>query len=53
MTGPTADNCVFKPDSTEPPGPTGIPTAWLQYNEYIAYDVAQLRLRYLLRVEMK
>lgn len=49
----STDDCVFQPDMTEPPGPTGIPNAWLQYNEYIAYDVAQLRLRYLLRVEMK
>lgn len=25
---------------------------YLQYNEYIVYDVAQIRLRYLLRVGM-
>jgi len=25
----------------------------LVYNEFIAYDVAQIRLRYLFRVEMK
>jgi len=28
------------------------PNAYLQYNEYICYNVAQLRLRYLLRVAM-
>ncbi|KAJ6134592.1 hypothetical protein N7523_000914 [Penicillium sp. IBT 18751x] len=28
-------------------------TAWLQYNEYIVYDVAQIRQRYLFYVHMK
>ncbi|KXJ92013.1 poly polymerase catalytic domain-domain-containing protein [Microdochium bolleyi] len=34
------------------PGPTNVPSAYLQYNEFICYDVAQVRLRYLLRVKM-
>lgn len=34
------------------PGPTKVPNAYLQYNEYITYDVAQVRLRYLFRVNM-
>ncbi|KEQ70623.1 PARP-domain-containing protein, partial [Aureobasidium namibiae CBS 147.97] len=40
------------PDTTKLPGATNIPGAYLQYNEYICYDVAQVRLRYLLRVKM-
>ncbi len=44
---------LFQPDTTTAPGPSGIANAYLQYNEYIAYDVAQIWLRYLLRVEMK
>lgn len=28
------------------------PSAYLQYNEYIVYNVAQVRLRYLIRFEM-
>ena len=44
---------VLKPDTTKAePGPTNVPNAWLQYNEFICYDVAQIRLRYLLRVKM-
>lgn len=34
------------------PGPTNVPNAYLQYNEFITYDVAQVRLRYLFRVIM-
>ncbi|KAJ9652795.1 hypothetical protein H2198_007977 [Neophaeococcomyces mojaviensis] len=34
------------------PGPTGEAGAYLQYNEYIVYDVAQIKLRYLFRVAM-
>ncbi|KAK5953744.1 hypothetical protein OHC33_005013 [Knufia fluminis] len=34
------------------PGPTNEQGAYLQYNEYIAYDVAQIKLRYLFRVSM-
>ncbi|KAK0099598.1 hypothetical protein ONS96_008098 [Cadophora gregata f. sp. sojae] len=40
------------PDVTTPPGPTAVPDAYLMYNEYITYDVAQVRLRYLFRVRM-
>ncbi|KAH7321965.1 poly-ribose polymerase-like protein [Rhexocercosporidium sp. MPI-PUGE-AT-0058] len=40
------------PDVKSPPGHTGVPDAYLMYNEYIAYDVSQVRLRYLLRVRM-
>ncbi|KAI1275993.1 poly polymerase catalytic domain-containing protein [Xylaria sp. FL0933] len=43
---------VKMPDTTVKPGPTNIPYAYLQYNEYICYDVSQVRLRYLLRVRM-
>ncbi|KAK6000311.1 hypothetical protein QM012_003943 [Aureobasidium pullulans] len=40
------------PDTTEDPGDTNVAGAYLQYNEYICYDIAQVRLRYLLRVKM-
>ncbi|KAL6707497.1 hypothetical protein ACN47E_004067 [Coniothyrium glycines] len=40
------------PDVSTPPGPTSVQNASLLYNEYITYDVAQVRLRYLLRVQM-
>lgn len=45
---------VTMPDTTQKPGPTNIKTGLygLFYNEYIAYDVAQVRLRYLLRVKI-
>lgn len=43
---------VKMPDVTTPPDHTGVPNAYLFYNEYITYDVAQVRLRYLLRVRM-
>lgn len=43
---------VRVPDTTSaPPKDTGIPSSLL-YNEYICYDVAQIRLRYLFRVKM-
>ncbi|KAG9187244.1 poly [ADP-ribose] polymerase [Alternaria panax] len=48
---PALKGCMM-PDVTTPPGPTNIPNAYLQYNEYITYDVAQVKLRYLLRVQM-
>ncbi|GAM89549.1 hypothetical protein ANO11243_075880 [Dothideomycetidae sp. 11243] len=35
-----------------PPGATNVAGAYLQYNEYICYDVAQVRLKYLFRVRM-
>jgi poly [ADP-ribose] polymerase 2/3/4 len=37
---------------SQEPGMSGEQGAYLQYNEYIVYDVAQVRLRYLLRVSM-
>jgi poly [ADP-ribose] polymerase len=44
---------IKMPDTSHgPPGPTGVKNAHLQYNEYICYDVSQIRLRYLLRVKM-
>lgn len=43
---------VMMPDTTQSPGPTKVSGAYLQFNEYICYDVAQVRLRYLLRVKM-
>ncbi|KAM0804195.1 putative poly-ribose polymerase [Usnea florida] len=43
---------VAMPDTTMEPGPANHAYSYLQYNEYIAYDVAQVKLRYLLRVEM-
>ncbi|KAI9149511.1 Poly [ADP-ribose] polymerase [Paramyrothecium foliicola] len=43
---------IKMPDAKVPPGPTKIPNTCLYYNEYICYDVAQVRLRYLFRVKM-
>ncbi|KAI0847539.1 PARP-domain-containing protein [Daldinia vernicosa] len=43
---------VKMPDSNVKPGATGVPNAHLLYNEYICYDISQVRLRYLLRVRM-
>ncbi|KAI1339536.1 PARP-domain-containing protein [Xylariaceae sp. FL0016] len=43
---------IKMPDTTVMPAATNIPNAYLQYNEYITYDVSQVRLRYLLRVRM-
>ncbi|KAI1076768.1 PARP-domain-containing protein [Whalleya microplaca] len=40
------------PDTSVKPGATGIPSMGLLYNEYICYDISQVRLRYLLRVRM-
>ncbi|KAF2019211.1 PARP-domain-containing protein [Aaosphaeria arxii CBS 175.79] len=40
------------PDVRHPPTNTQVPNAYLLYNEYITYDVAQVRLRYLFRVKM-
>ncbi|KAH9869979.1 hypothetical protein J1614_006900 [Plenodomus biglobosus] len=48
---PALSGCMM-PDVTTPPGPTNVQNASLMYNEYITYDVAQVRLRYLLRVRM-
>ncbi|KJX93203.1 poly polymerase 2 adp-ribosyltransferase 2 like protein [Zymoseptoria brevis] len=44
---------VQMPDTvTKPPGDTTVLDACLEYNEYICYNVDQVRLRYLLRVKM-
>lgn len=44
---------IKMPDTSRKlPGPTQVPGAYLQYNEYIAYDVSQIRLRYLFRVKV-
>ncbi|KAM7187105.1 poly-ribose polymerase [Rhypophila sp. PSN 637] len=43
---------VYMPDTLVKPGPTNVAGAGLYYNEYIAYDVAQVALRYLFRVKM-
>ncbi|KAK1965331.1 PARP-domain-containing protein [Colletotrichum sublineola] len=45
-------NGVKMPDVSVKPGDTNIANAYLQYNEYIVYDLAQVRLRYLFRVRM-
>ncbi|KAK2766048.1 hypothetical protein FQN54_007563 [Arachnomyces sp. PD_36] len=42
---------VHMPDMTAAPGPSA-KGAGLLYNEYIVYNVAQIRLKYLLRVKM-
>ncbi|KAL5349340.1 hypothetical protein ACLOAV_005630 [Pseudogymnoascus australis] len=62
MTGPKEwkdANCVnpsldgvLMPDTTIAPGPTDVKDAYLMYNEYICYDVAQVRLRYLFQIKM-
>ncbi|KAK8027185.1 hypothetical protein PG991_004241 [Apiospora marii] len=44
---------VKMPDtSAAKPGPTHVPNAYLMYNEYITYNIAQIRLRYLFRIRM-
>ncbi|OJD28964.1 poly polymerase 2 adp-ribosyltransferase 2 [Diplodia corticola] len=43
---------VKMPDVSIQPGKTNVPGAFLQYNEFICYDVAQIRLRYLFQVRM-
>ncbi|KAK2742413.1 hypothetical protein FQN55_007851 [Onygenales sp. PD_40] len=43
---------VMMPDVTTPPKTNDSSEAWLQYNEYIVYDVAQIRVKYLLYVHM-
>lgn len=43
----------LQPDPKVEPGDNkNTNIGYLQYNEYIVYDVAQVRLRYLLRVSM-
>ncbi|EMD94638.1 hypothetical protein COCHEDRAFT_1191475 [Bipolaris maydis C5] len=48
---PALKGCTM-PDVSTPAGKTNVSGATLLYNEYIAYDVAQVKLRYLLRVRM-
>ena len=43
---------VLMPDTKNPPEQRLPAKAYLQYNEYIVYDVAQIRQRYLFRVRM-
>ena len=43
---------VKMPDVATEPGDSGEMGGYLQYNEYIVYDVRLVRLRYLLRVTM-
>ncbi|KAK0638610.1 poly polymerase catalytic domain-containing protein [Cercophora newfieldiana] len=43
---------IQMPDTSVKPGPTNVPGAYLAYNEFICYDVSQVRLRYLFRVKM-
>lgn len=49
---PALKGCMMPDVARYLPGATNVPGAYLQYNEYIVYDVAQVRLRYLLRVRM-
>ncbi|CAG9944454.1 unnamed protein product [Clonostachys rosea f. rosea IK726] len=43
---------IKMPDPDVKAGPTNVQNAGLYYNEYICYDVAQVRLRYLFRVKV-
>ncbi|GAB0138738.1 hypothetical protein EsDP_00006963 [Epichloe bromicola] len=43
---------IKMPDLQTAPGPTNVDGSYLAYNEYICYDVAQVKLRYLFHVEM-
>ncbi|KAK6699201.1 hypothetical protein SNK05_012017 [Fusarium graminearum] len=43
---------IKMPDPNIKPGNTNVANAGLYYNEYICYDVAQVKLRYLLRVKI-
>ncbi|GMK57423.1 hypothetical protein CspeluHIS016_0402570 [Cutaneotrichosporon spelunceum] len=42
---------IKMPDVTTAPGDTKVPNAYLMYNEYITYDINQVKLRYLFRVK--
>jgi poly [ADP-ribose] polymerase len=44
---------VLMPDTSSPPEETTDSGVYLQYNEYIVYDVAQIRIKYLLLVQMR
>ncbi|KAM0240361.1 hypothetical protein ACHAPO_002257 [Fusarium lateritium] len=43
---------IKMPDPNVKPGDTNVSNAGLYYNEYICYDIAQVKLRYLLRVKI-
>lgn len=43
---------IKMPDLSVKPGKTKVDNAHLLYNEFITYDVSQVRLRYLLRVKI-
>lgn len=45
-------NEFLQPNVSIKPTDSNVPGAYLVYNEYIAYDVDQIRLRYLFRVKM-
>ncbi|KAF2400610.1 poly-ribose polymerase [Trichodelitschia bisporula] len=47
---PTLEGTTM-PDVSDPPA--SLTDGYLQYNEYIVYDVEQIRLRYLFRVKME
>ncbi|KAL1956257.1 hypothetical protein VTO42DRAFT_7517 [Malbranchea cinnamomea] len=43
---------VLMPDTSTPPKDSSVDGLYLQYNEYIVYDVAQIRIKYLFLVHM-
>ena len=45
-------NRIVQPDPKTPPGHTAEQGTSLYYNEFIVYDVAQVKLRYLFWVKM-
>ena len=49
---PSLEGVKMPDTSAAAPGPTNVPNAYLMYNEYITYNIAQIRLRYLFRVRM-
>ncbi|KAK8138608.1 Poly polymerase [Apiospora sp. TS-2023a] len=49
---PSLEGVKMPDTSAAKPGPTNVPNAYLMYNEYITYDIAQIRLRYLFRIRM-
>ena len=49
---PSLEGVKMPDTSAAEPGPTNVPNAYLMYNEYITYNIAQIRLRYLFRIRM-
>ncbi|KAK8874310.1 poly polymerase catalytic domain-containing protein [Apiospora arundinis] len=49
---PSLEGVKMPDTSMAAPGPTNVPNAYLMYNEYITYNIAQIRLRYLFRIRM-